>query len=92
VLTQFNIGELLRRCVVQRVKVRFCLGLHDISIFMTFSSIAVSIFILRKRYVQPAITWGVAMSYYSLMQTTTSLWKAEDAIGSRASVDMPTHH
>lgn len=25
-------------------------------------------------------------------QTTTALWKAEDAIGNKASVDMPTHH
>ncbi len=26
------------------------------------------------------------------LQTTTALWKAEDAIGNKASVDMPTHH
>jgi malonate-semialdehyde dehydrogenase (acetylating)/methylmalonate-semialdehyde dehydrogenase len=28
----------------------------------------------------------------NIVQTITSLWKAEDALGSRANVDMPTHH
>lgn len=27
-----------------------------------------------------------------IFQTTTTLWKSEDAIGNKASVDMPTHH
>jgi len=27
----------------------------------------------------------------TMMQTVTSLWKAEDAIATRASVNMPTH-
>jgi malonate-semialdehyde dehydrogenase (acetylating)/methylmalonate-semialdehyde dehydrogenase len=32
------------------------------------------------------------LDFYTQKKTTTSLWKAEDAIGNRASVDMPTHH
>ncbi|TFY78820.1 hypothetical protein EWM64_g5192 [Hericium alpestre] len=33
-----------------------------------------------------------AFEFYTMKKTTTSLWKAEDAIASRASVNMPTHH
>ncbi|KAI0076238.1 methylmalonate-semialdehyde dehydrogenase [Panus rudis PR-1116 ss-1] len=32
------------------------------------------------------------IDFYTQNKTTTSLWKAEDAIGNKASVDMPTHH
>ncbi|KIP11418.1 hypothetical protein PHLGIDRAFT_83453 [Phlebiopsis gigantea 11061_1 CR5-6] len=32
------------------------------------------------------------INFYTQNKTTTSLWKAEDAIGNKASVDMPTHH
>ncbi|KAL4242134.1 Methylmalonate-semialdehyde dehydrogenase [Abortiporus biennis] len=32
------------------------------------------------------------IDFYTQNKTTTALWKAEDAIGSKASVDMPTHH
>ncbi|KJA25882.1 hypothetical protein HYPSUDRAFT_37368 [Hypholoma sublateritium FD-334 SS-4] len=32
------------------------------------------------------------INFYTQNKTITSLWKAEDAIGNRASVDMPTHH
>jgi len=32
------------------------------------------------------------INFYTQNKTTTSLWRAEDATGSRASVDMPTHH
>ena len=34
------------------------------------------------------IYWRHSFSF----QTTTSLWRAEDAVGNRAAVDMPTHH
>ncbi|KAI0271405.1 methylmalonate-semialdehyde dehydrogenase [Gloeopeniophorella convolvens] len=33
-----------------------------------------------------------AIEFYTQKKTTTSLWKAEDALTSRASVNMPTHH
>ncbi|KAI0307697.1 methylmalonate-semialdehyde dehydrogenase [Multifurca ochricompacta] len=33
-----------------------------------------------------------AIEFYTQKKTTTSLWKAEDALTSRASVHMPTHH
>ncbi|KAJ7900192.1 methylmalonate-semialdehyde dehydrogenase [Mycena olivaceomarginata] len=32
------------------------------------------------------------INFYTQNKTITSLWKAEDALGTRASVDMPTHH
>ncbi|EPQ61403.1 hypothetical protein GLOTRDRAFT_124283 [Gloeophyllum trabeum ATCC 11539] len=32
------------------------------------------------------------INFYTQNKTTTSLWRAEDATGNRASVDMPTHH
>ncbi|KAF8167752.1 methylmalonate-semialdehyde dehydrogenase [Crassisporium funariophilum] len=32
------------------------------------------------------------INFYTQNKTTTSLWRAEDAVGNRASVDMPTHH
>ncbi|KAI0800860.1 methylmalonate-semialdehyde dehydrogenase [Fomes fomentarius] len=32
------------------------------------------------------------IDFYTQNKTTTALWKAEDAIGNKASVDMPTHH
>ncbi|KAF9566170.1 methylmalonate-semialdehyde dehydrogenase [Agrocybe pediades] len=32
------------------------------------------------------------INFYTQNKTTTSLWKAEDAVGNRASVNMPTHH
>ncbi|KAJ7293432.1 Aldehyde/histidinol dehydrogenase [Mycena rebaudengoi] len=32
------------------------------------------------------------INFYTQSKTITSLWKAEDALGNRASVDMPTHH
>ncbi|KAJ6604498.1 Aldehyde/histidinol dehydrogenase, partial [Mycena vulgaris] len=32
------------------------------------------------------------INFYTQNKTITSLWKAEDALGNRASVDMPTHH
>ncbi|KAL7285218.1 hypothetical protein ACG7TL_000311 [Trametes sanguinea] len=32
------------------------------------------------------------INFYTQNKTTTALWKAEDAIGNKASVDMPTHH
>jgi len=32
------------------------------------------------------------LQFYTQTKTTTSLWRSEDAIGNRASVDMPTHH
>ncbi|KAF8203834.1 methylmalonate-semialdehyde dehydrogenase, partial [Pholiota molesta] len=32
------------------------------------------------------------LGFYGKGQTITSLWKAEDAIGNRATVEMPTHH
>ncbi|TFK83657.1 methylmalonate-semialdehyde dehydrogenase [Polyporus arcularius HHB13444] len=32
------------------------------------------------------------VNFYTQNKTTTALWKAEDAIGNKASVDMPTHH
>ncbi|KAF9029268.1 methylmalonate-semialdehyde dehydrogenase [Hymenopellis radicata] len=32
------------------------------------------------------------INFYTQNKTTTSLWKAEDAVGTRASVNMPTHH
>jgi len=32
------------------------------------------------------------VDFYTQNKTTTALWKAEDAIGNKASVDMPTHH
>ncbi|KIY66164.1 methylmalonate-semialdehyde dehydrogenase [Cylindrobasidium torrendii FP15055 ss-10] len=32
------------------------------------------------------------LNFYTQNKTTTSLWKAEDAIGNRASVNMPTHN
>ncbi|KAI0036634.1 methylmalonate-semialdehyde dehydrogenase [Vararia minispora EC-137] len=33
-----------------------------------------------------------AIEFYTMKKTTTSLWKAEDALASKASVNMPTHH
>ncbi|VDC01886.1 unnamed protein product [Peniophora sp. CBMAI 1063] len=33
-----------------------------------------------------------AIEFYTQKKTTTSLWKAEDALTSKASVNMPTHH
>lgn len=33
-----------------------------------------------------------AIEFYTQKKTTTSLWKAEDALTSKAAVDMPTHH
>ncbi|KIM47863.1 hypothetical protein M413DRAFT_61305 [Hebeloma cylindrosporum] len=32
------------------------------------------------------------INFYTQNKTTTSLWRAEDAVGNRATVDMPTHH
>jgi len=32
------------------------------------------------------------INFYTQNKTTTSLWRAEDAVGNRAAVDMPTHH
>ncbi|KAJ7076562.1 methylmalonate-semialdehyde dehydrogenase [Mycena belliarum] len=32
------------------------------------------------------------INFYTQNKTITSLWKAEDALSTRASVDMPTHH
>ncbi|KAI0348521.1 methylmalonate-semialdehyde dehydrogenase [Trametopsis cervina] len=32
------------------------------------------------------------IDFYTQNKTTTTLWKSEDAIGNKASVDMPTHH
>lgn len=32
------------------------------------------------------------IDFYTQNKTTTALWRAEDAIGNKASVDMPTHH
>ncbi|KAJ7786156.1 methylmalonate-semialdehyde dehydrogenase [Mycena metata] len=32
------------------------------------------------------------INFYTQNKTITSLWKAEDALGTRASVNMPTHH
>jgi len=32
------------------------------------------------------------LQFYTQNKTITSLWKAEDAIGNRVGVDMPTHH
>ncbi|SJL05557.1 related to methylmalonate-semialdehyde dehydrogenase (acylating), mitochondrial precursor [Armillaria ostoyae] len=32
------------------------------------------------------------INFYTQNKTTTSLWRAEDAAGTRASVNMPTHH
>jgi malonate-semialdehyde dehydrogenase (acetylating)/methylmalonate-semialdehyde dehydrogenase len=32
------------------------------------------------------------INFYTQNKTTTSLWRQEDAIGNKASVDMPTHH
>ncbi|RDB29081.1 Methylmalonate-semialdehyde dehydrogenase [acylating], mitochondrial [Hypsizygus marmoreus] len=32
------------------------------------------------------------INFYTQNKTITSLWRAEDAVGNRASVDMPTHH
>ncbi|EIW86856.1 methylmalonate-semialdehyde dehydrogenase [Coniophora puteana RWD-64-598 SS2] len=32
------------------------------------------------------------INFYTQNKTTTSLWRADDAIGNRASVDMPTHN
>ncbi|GLB36007.1 putative aldehyde dehydrogenase family protein [Lyophyllum shimeji] len=32
------------------------------------------------------------INFYTQNKTTTSLWRAEDAVGNRASVNMPTHH
>ena len=32
------------------------------------------------------------INFYTQNKTTTALWKSEDAIGNKASVDMPTHH
>ncbi|CCM05185.1 uncharacterized protein FIBRA_07394 [Fibroporia radiculosa] len=32
------------------------------------------------------------VDFYTQNKTTTALWRAEDAIGNKASVDMPTHH
>jgi len=32
------------------------------------------------------------INFYTQNKTITSLWKAEDALGTRAAVDMPTHH
>jgi len=32
------------------------------------------------------------INFYTQNKTVTSLWRAEDALGKRASVDMPTHH
>jgi len=32
------------------------------------------------------------INFYTQNKTTTSLWRHEDAIGNKASVDMPTHH
>ncbi|KAI0639817.1 methylmalonate-semialdehyde dehydrogenase [Trametes polyzona] len=32
------------------------------------------------------------IDFYTQNKTTTALWKAEDAIGNKASVDMPTHN
>jgi len=31
------------------------------------------------------------INFYTQNKTTTSLWRAEDAVGNRATVDMPTH-
>ncbi|ETW86946.1 hypothetical protein HETIRDRAFT_305451 [Heterobasidion irregulare TC 32-1] len=33
-----------------------------------------------------------AFEFYTQKKTTTSLWKSEDAIATKASVNMPTHH
>ncbi|EIM92143.1 methylmalonate-semialdehyde dehydrogenase [Stereum hirsutum FP-91666 SS1] len=33
-----------------------------------------------------------AFEFYTQKKTTTSLWKSEDAISSKATVNMPTHH
>ncbi|THH18419.1 hypothetical protein EW146_g2550 [Bondarzewia mesenterica] len=33
-----------------------------------------------------------AIEFYTQKKTTTSLWKSEDAIATKASVNMPTHH
>ncbi|KAF8898900.1 methylmalonate-semialdehyde dehydrogenase [Infundibulicybe gibba] len=32
------------------------------------------------------------LNFYTQNKTITSLWRAEDAVGSRATVEMPTHH
>ncbi|KAF8078767.1 methylmalonate-semialdehyde dehydrogenase [Lyophyllum atratum] len=32
------------------------------------------------------------INFYTQNKTTTSLWRSEDAVGNRASVNMPTHH
>ncbi|PPQ67031.1 hypothetical protein CVT26_009928 [Gymnopilus dilepis] len=32
------------------------------------------------------------INFYTQNKTTTSLWRAEDAVGNRAAVEMPTHH
>lgn len=32
------------------------------------------------------------LEFYTQNKTTTALWRAEDAIGNKASVDMPTQH
>lgn len=32
------------------------------------------------------------IDFYTQNKTTTALWRAEDAIGNKASVAMPTHH
>ncbi|KAJ7275188.1 methylmalonate-semialdehyde dehydrogenase [Mycena haematopus] len=32
------------------------------------------------------------INFYTQNKTITSLWKSEDALGTRAAVDMPTHH
>jgi len=32
------------------------------------------------------------INFYTQNKTTTSLWRAEDAVGTRAAVEMPTHH
>lgn len=37
-------------------------------------------------------THASGIDFYTQNKTTTALWKAEDAIGNKASVDMPTHH
>ena len=53
--------------------------------------VAPSSFILRRRYVLQA-KLVCANHLTGVEQTTTSLWKSEDAIATKASVNMPTHH
>jgi len=39
-----------------------------------------------------AFNGKTGLQFYTQNKTITTLWKAEDAIGNRASVEMPTHH